>query len=178
MKPLTLLVLALGLFSAGCDEVLAPATPSGVVSLASQVSGSQVVPAAGSLEAGAAGGVSVSMTPASSGAYTASFTIQLGGLVKAGVTPLLPDGSVIVAGVVYQGAAGALGSPVLQLPIGQTAAVPPLYTPTGTVLVTFSNVAVPSALASAILANPSGFYFQMHSALNAAGVVRGQLVRQ
>ena len=55
--------------------MLAPATPTGVVSLASQVSGSQVVPAAGSLEAGAAGGVSISMTPAGSGAYTASFTL-------------------------------------------------------------------------------------------------------
>ena len=118
------------------------------------------------------------MVPAGSGAYTASFTFQLGGLVKAGVTPLLPDGSVIVAGVVYQGASGTAGAPVLQLPIGQTTTVPPVYTPTGTALVTFSNVAVPSAVASAILANPAGFYFQLHSALNPAGVVRGQLIKQ
>jgi hypothetical protein len=176
MKPLTLLVLALGLCSAGCDEVLAPATPTGVVSLVSQVSGSQVVPAAGSLEAAAAGGVSISMTPAAAGAYTASFSFQIGGLVKAGVLPApLDNGSVIVAGAVYQGAAGTAGAAVLGLPISQTA---PILSPTGSVLLTISNVAVSAPVASLILANPSGFYIQLHSALNQAGVVRGQLVRQ
>jgi hypothetical protein len=178
MKRLTLLVFALSLFSAGCDEVLAPAAPTGVVALASQASAGQVLPAVAAPETTAVGGVSISMTPAGSGNYTASFTMQLSGFVKAGVTPLLPDGSVIVAGVIYQGAAGAVGAPVLQLPIGATTAVPPVYTPTGTALITLSNVAVPSAVASAILANPSGFYFQLHSALNQAGVVRGQLIKQ
>lgn len=176
MKRLTFFVLALGLLSAGCDEVLAPATPTGVVSLASQVSGSQVVPAAGSLEAGAAGGVSISMTPAGSGAYTASFTLQLSGFVKAGVLPApLDSGSVIVAGAVYQGAAGTVGAPVLGLPISLAA---PIVTPTGGTLLTISNVAVSAPVASMILANPQGFYFQLHSALNQAGVVRGQLIKQ
>ena len=176
MKPLTLFVLALGLSSAGCNEVLAPATPSGIVSLVSPLSGAQVVPAAGSLEAGAAGSLSVSMTPAGAGAYTASFTFQVGGLVKAGLLPSpLDNGSVIVAGAVYQGAAGTAGAPVLGLPISQTV---PIVTPTGSVLLTISNVQVSSAVASLILANPSGFYFQLHSALNQAGVVRGQLIKQ
>lgn len=176
MKRLTFFVLALGLLSAGCDEVLAPATPSGVVSLASQLSGTQVVPAAGSLEAGAVGGLSVSMTPAGSGAYTASFTFQISGLVKAGVLPTpLDSGSVIVAGAVYSGAAGSVGTPVLGLPISQAA---PVVTPTGGTLLTFTNVAVSAPVASAILANPSGFYFQLHSALNQAGVLRGQLIKQ
>ena len=51
-------------------------------------------------------------------------------------------------------------------------------TPTGGVLLTISNVAVSADVASAILANPSAFYFNLHSALNPAGVVRGQLIKQ
>ena len=31
--------------------------------------------------------------------------------------------------------------------------------------------------ATTVLANPAGHYFNMHSALNPIGVVRGQLVR-
>jgi hypothetical protein len=176
MKRLTMLVLALGLVSAGCDETLAPVTPSGQLTLVSQIAGSQVVPPAGSLESGAAGSLSVSMVPAAGGAYTASFTFAVANLVKAGVLPApLDSGSVIVAGAVYQGSAGAAGAPVLGLPISQTA---PIVSPTGSVLLTISNVAVSAQVASAILASPSSFYFQLHSALNQAGVVRGQLLKQ
>jgi hypothetical protein len=176
MKRLAVVAAALSLFAAGCNETLSPAAPSGQVTLAAQLSGSQVVPPAGSLEANAAGGLSVSMVPAGSGAYTASFTFSVGGLVKAGLLPApLDSGSVIVAGVVYQGSAGAVGAPVLQLPISLAA---PIVTPTGSVLLTISNVPVSAAAATAILANPSGFYFNLHSALNQYGVVRGQLIRQ
>jgi hypothetical protein len=176
MKPLTLLVLALSLSSAGCDEVLAPATPTGLVTLVSQISGSQEVPAAAAPEAAAAGTLSITMTPSGGGAYLASFTFQVGGLVKAGVLPApLDSGSVIVAGHIHQGAAGVVGLPVVPLPISQTL---PIVTPTGGVLLTISNVAVSADVASAILANPAGFYFNLHTALNPSGVVRGQLVKQ
>jgi len=176
MKPLTLLVLALGLLSAGCDEVLAPATPTGLVTLVSQISGSQEVPAAAAPEAAAAGTLSVTMAPSGGGAYLASFTFRVGGLVKAGVLPApLDSGSVIVAGHIHSGAAGVVGPPVVPLPISQAL---PIVTPTGSVLLTISNVAVSADVASAILANPSAFYFNLHSALNPAGVVRGQLIKQ
>ena len=176
MKRLTLLVLALSLFSSGCDEVLAPVAPTGLVTLVSQISGSQEVPPAAAPEAASAGSLSVTMTPSGGGAYVASFTFQLSGFVKAGVLPApLDSGSVIVAGHIHVGAAGVVGAPVVPLPISQSA---PIVTPTGGVLLTISNVAVPSDVASAILANPSGYYFNLHSALNPGGVVRGQLIRQ
>jgi hypothetical protein len=82
---------------------------------------------------------------------------------------------VIVAGLVHQGAAGTVGPPVVQLPISLQA---PIVTPTGGVLLTISDVPVSAAAAGAILANPSGFYFNMYSALNQNGVIRGQLVKQ
>ena len=177
MKRLSVVAVVLSLFAVGCDEQLNPVSPTaGQVTLASQLSGAANVPPASSLEAGSAGALSVTMVPAASGAYTASFTFQIGGLVKAGVLPApLDSGSVIVAGMVHQGAAGTVGPPVVQLPISLQA---PIVTPTGSVLLTISNVTVSAAAAAAILANPSGFYFNMYSALNQNGVIRGQLVKQ
>ena len=118
----------------------------------------------------------MTMTPTTGGAYVASFSLRLSGLVKSGVLPTpLDNGSVIVAGYVHQGAAGTLGSAVVALPISQTV---PVLSPTGTVVVTISGVSVTASAASAILANPSGFYFNLYSALNQNGVLRGQLIKQ
>jgi hypothetical protein len=177
MKRLTVVAVVLSLFAVGCDEKLNPVAPTpGQVTLVSQLSGAANVPPAGSLEAGSTGSLSVTMTPAASGAYTASFTFQIGGLVKAGVLPApLDSGSVIVAGYVHQGSAGAVGPPVVALPISLAA---PIVSPTGSVTLTLTNVQVTAAAGSAILANPSGFYFNLYSALNQNGVIRGQLVKQ
>lgn len=177
MKRFAAAVAVLSLFAAGCDETLNPVAPTaGQVTLASQLAGASNVPPASSLEAGSAGTLSVTMTPAAGGAYTASFAFQIGGLVKAGVLPApLDSGSVILAGYIHQGAAGTVGPAVVQLPISLQA---PIVTPTGSVVLTISNVQVSAGAASAILSNPSGFYFNMYSALNQNGVIRGQLVKQ
>jgi len=184
MKRFTVFAVALSLFAAGCDETLNPVTPTaGQVTLASQLSAAAEVPPAGSqgnpagaLEAGAAGTLSVTMVPTAAGAYTASFTFSVGNLIKSGVLPTpLDSGSVIVAGHIHSGAAGASGPPIVPLPISQAA---PIVTPTGSVMLTISNVAVTADAANAILANPAGFYFNLHSALNPVGVVRGQLAKQ
>jgi hypothetical protein len=177
MKRFTVVAVVLALFAVGCDETLNPVAPTqGQVTLVSQLSGAANVPPASSLEAGSTGTLSVTMVPAAGGAYTAEFSFQIGGLVKAGVLPApLNSGSVIVAGYVHQGAAGTVGPPVVQLPISLQA---PIVSPTGSVVLTISNVSVSAGAASAILSNPSGFYFNMYSALNQSGVVRGQLVKQ
>lgn len=43
---------------------------------------------------------------------------------------------------------------------------------------TFSNRPVGATLAQQIIANPNGFYFNVHSNLNPGGAVRAQLVKQ
>jgi len=43
---------------------------------------------------------------------------------------------------------------------------------------TFSNRPVGATLAQRIIADPNGFYFNVHSVLNPGGAVRAQLVRQ
>jgi hypothetical protein len=184
MKRFTVAAVVLSLFAVGCDETLNPVAPTaGQVTLVSQLSAAAEVPPAGSqgnpagaLEAGATGTLSVTMVPATAGSYTASFTFSIGNLIKAGVLPSpLDSGSVIVAGHIHSGAAGTSGPPIVPLPISQTA---PIVSPTGSVMLTISNVGVTADAASAILANPGGFYFNLHSALNPIGVVRGQLAKQ
>jgi len=182
MKRFAVLACILSLAMIGCDKSISPVTPTGVVTLVAVLSGASNVPPAASYEAGATGTAQITMTPAGSGAYTASVTLSLSSLLKAGVlppayAPMDTGGTTIVAGLIQQGAAGTVGPAVVQLPIGQTTAVPPIYAPTGTVLITLSNVTVPASSASAILANPGGFYLNLYSALNQNGVLRGQLIQ-
>jgi hypothetical protein len=177
----------MSLVAAGCDKSINPAVPSGVVTLATTLAGASNVPPAGylggasALEAGAAGSVQVTMTPAADGSFTASFTLRLSGLITratslaSGFPSPLDNGSLIVAGMIHQGGAGVPGPAVVALPISQTA---PIFSPDGTVLVTLSGVTVTAAAASAIIANPSGYYFNLYSYFNQTGVMRGQLVKQ
>lgn len=187
MKRLAVLACVLSLVAVGCNKSISPTVPSGMVTLVAQLSGASNVPPAGyagmpgALEAAARGTIQLVLTPATGGDFTASLTLNLAGMitkataVAAGLPSPLNDGTVIVAGYIHSGAAGAVGAPVLALPISQTA---PLISPTGTVLITMKGIAVPAATAAAIVANPAGFYFNLYSALNQNGIMRGQLVKQ
>jgi hypothetical protein len=76
---------------------------------------------------------------------------------------------------IHPGATGINGSPLVNT--GLTAASPVILTD-GTGTLTFTNVPVTQEQAQAIVANPAGFYFNAHTAVNPGGAVRGQLVRQ
>ena len=180
MKRLAVLACAVSLTLAGCNGSISPVTPSGLVTLVSQLAATQNVPPAGSLEAGATGTVQISMTPVGDGSYTATITLSLSNLLRAGVlpaayAPMDTMGSVIVAGYIHQGAAGTVGSVVVALPISQTA---PIAAPSGSAFLQYTGVTISSGAAAAILANPSGYYFNLYSALNQNGVLRGQLIKQ
>lgn len=170
------LVLGIGVMAAGCDEELTPAGPTpGTVTLVSQISASQNIPAPHALESAAAGQIQMTLEPTAAG-YTMSVTLQAQGLVPAGVLPApLNSGSVLVAGLIQQGAAGQVGQPVANLGISQTA---PIVTPTGGAFITLTNIQIQKAVGDAIIANPAGFYMAYYSALSQTGVMRGQLIRQ
>ena len=170
------LVLSLGVMAAGCDEELAPAGPTaGTVTLVSQTTAGQNIPAAHPLESAAAGQIQMTPSPVTGG-YTASVTIQAQGFVRAGILPApLDNGSAIVAGLIHQGGTGQLGPIVATLGITQTA---PLVTPTGGVFITLTGIQIPQAVGDAISANPAGFYVAFYTALSQTGAMRGQLVKQ
>ena len=75
---------------------------------------------------------------------------------------------------IHKAAAGANGGVVVDS--GQKAAEPIALTTGGTAsAVTKSNITVTPENADAIIKDPAGFYFNVHSKLHGGGVVRGQL---
>lgn len=82
-----------------------------------------------------------------------------------------PAGSQVILAHIHTGALGVKGGVLIPfIPSG----VPLAVTGSGT----FTQTAnISGTDATNIMANPGGFYFNVHTALNGGGVMRGQLVR-
>jgi len=173
MKRASVLLVAL-ILAAGCgDSDTAPATidDNRVQFSAALTTANEVPPLVNATEAGASGTANIdfNLTKDAAGtitAATAHFRVDLTGF---------PAGSAITAAHIHTGAAGVQG-PVLvsaQVASGEVAL-------TGGVG-TFSRLSIPItpvANAQAIINNPAGFYFNVHTQANTSGVIRGQLVRK
>ena len=57
-------------------------------------------------------------------------------------------------------------------------AASPLVIADGSGTITLSNANLTQQQATDVAANPANYYFNVHTALNPAGAVRGQLARQ
>lgn len=116
------------------------------------------------------GTVTITMhnTKDAAGAITASnadFTVTLSGF---------PAGTVLTGAHIHPGAAGVAGGVIWNLAL----AAGEITLPAGSA--TFTKTAVNPAevaTAQAILNNPAGYYFNVHTTVNTGGAVRGQLVR-
>ena len=96
-------------------------------------------------------------------AATARFDIQIAGF---------PQSTVIILAHIHEGAAGVNGP--VRVDSGLTPGNPIVLSNVGG-NISRSNLAVTPAIAAGIIANPAGFYFNVHSQANPGGVVRGQL---
>jgi hypothetical protein len=83
-----------------------------------------------------------------------------------------PATSSIVALLAHVGAAGANGAGVINSGITADTAV---SLSSGSATITKDNLALTPENATALLANPSGYYVLAHSQVHASGVARGQL---
>jgi len=83
-----------------------------------------------------------------------------------------PAGSSVTLAHIHTGAAGVAGGVLVPFlpPAGTTPVVNGALSFTQTASITGTD-------ATNIMNNPAGFYFNVHSALNPGGVMRGQLVR-
>lgn len=118
----------------------------------------------------------------SSGSGTATVTIftardatgkVIGANAKLEVTLKgFPGTTSIVAIIAHAGAAGANGAGIINAGITADTAIP---MPSGGATVTKDNLALTPENATALLANPAGFYVLAHSQVHPAGVARGQL---
>jgi hypothetical protein len=176
MKQWGILAIAACLVAAGCgsDSPSSPSTtnPTTIVFTA-QLRPSNEVPPVSNAESTGTGDVTITMnlTRTSTGAIqsgTVDFRFNLTGF---------PAGTTVTLGHIHPGAAGANGSPLIN--IGLSAAAPlVLVNGSGSYEVKGVTAGADAATLQSIIDTPANFYFNVHSTTNPGGVARGQLVKQ
>jgi len=168
---LSAFVLGITLAAVGCgkDNPTTP-TPAADPKFTATLLPSNEVPAVSNAEQSGSGTVTITMhnTKDAAGnitASTADFTFTLSGF---------PAGTTLTAAHIHPGAAGVNGSPAWNLALVSGANV----LTNGSITLTVNGVTPTDvATAQAIINNPAGFYFNVHTTLNTGGVARGQLVK-
>jgi CHRD domain len=84
------------------------------------------------------------------------------------------DTSVIRAAHIHNGPTGVNAGIFVDTLLTAANAIP---LPGGSATINFEGVRIVASQAQAVLNNPAGHYFNMHTPLNGGGAVRGQLVR-
>ena len=170
-----LMVAAMAALLLGCDDDNdSPTGPSntGPLVFTSQLSAANEVPPVTNAEGNGRGSVTITINvPRDSsgvptGGGSVNFAVQLSGF---------PPGTAAVAAHIHPGAAGVNGGVIVNT--GLTAATA-IVMGDGTGTLSFTNVSIPQDVATNIMNNPAGFYFNVHTPLNPGGAVRGQLTRQ
>jgi CHRD domain-containing protein len=170
MRRVGFLMIVLAL-AGGCDDDNPGSPTSGPIIFTAQLSPANEVPAIQGAEASGRGFAIITFdVPRDgsgnvTGAGTATFEIQTGGF---------PDGTVARLAHIHPGAAGVNGGVLVST--GLTAA-DPINMGAGSVSRTLT-APVTQVDATNIVANPGAYYFNVHTANNPGGVMRGQLIRQ
>jgi len=175
MKRLTTVVFGL-LLAAGCSS--SSSTPSTTTAgttttrFTATLSPAQETPPIQGAEAGASGTSTMdfNITRDASGTITAA-TVNFTATMQN-----FPATTVVNIAHIHTGATG-VGGPILI-----STSVNPGEVTLANGAGTFTRVAIPitnaAATVQSILDNPAGFYFNIHTAANPGGVMRGQLVKQ
>jgi hypothetical protein len=165
------LALSLPFLTAACGSGDTPnsPSPSGTATFTATLRPSEETPPVTGAEAAGTGTVNITLntTRDSSGnvtAATATFAVNVNGF---------PAGMPVNMAHIHQAAVGQSGNVV----VNTSLAPGDVTLANGAGSFTRSGIDVTPDLANQILANPAGFYFNIHSTLNPAGVARGQLVR-
>jgi hypothetical protein len=125
------------------------------------------VPAITNADAGATGTATIALTVTKDDSgnitsATANFQMSVTGF---------PAGTTVTDAHIHNGAAGANAG--IYVNTGLTSGE--LAITNGSGSITKNGINVPSDRAAAILSNPAGHYFNVHTAINPAGAIRGQL---
>jgi len=164
-------ISALGSASCADDNPAGPTGPPTTFVFTSTLTTANEVPAIPNpSESTASGTVTITMnvTRDASGTITAATTTFVCNMTG------FPAGSAVNVAHIHNAAAGASAGVFVNT--GLVAGEVTLTNGAGSFTKSAVNTTV--AQAEAIVANPPGFYFNVHSTLNPSGVIRGQLVLQ
>jgi CHRD domain len=168
MKRSLMLVCAAALALPGCGSK-SPNNPSSQPTIFTvALSAQNETPPITNAEANARGQVIITFhaTKDSGGNITAAtvdFNVSMSGF---------PVGSQVTAAHIHTGAAGVPGGVLVSTGISAGTGI---AAADGTASFNATNITVGPDVAARILANPAGFYFNVHTVLNGGGVIRGQL---
>lgn len=160
----------LSILAAGCSDS-SPASPSQGTQTTSTftvpLSSANEVPAINNADASGSGTATIALTVTrDDGGTITSATMNF----QISVTGF-PDGTRITDAHIHNGAPGANAGVYVSAALGAGE----LAITGGSGSVTKNGINVPADRATAILNNPAGHYFNVHTALNPAGAIRGQL---
>jgi hypothetical protein len=164
------LIAALCLVTVACGDDSNPTAPSSApLVFTAELLPSNEVPAVSNAESVAHGAVQVTIdaTRDSSGNVTGGtvrFDVQLAGLA---------ENTTFTGAHIHSAVAGVNGAIVVNSAL--TPGLAPIQN--GTAVWAFQNIPISAALLNQIIANPSAFYFNVHTFSNPGGVARGQLRR-
>ena len=172
MRRFAIFALALTLGAPACDDD-SPTGPSnsGPIVFTAELRASNEVPAISNAESNGQGTATITFSVPRDG----SGNVTGGGTwnVQAAISGLTNDSFIRLAHI-HTGAAGVGGGIFVDTKLTPANQIP---TPGGAATINFEGVDITQSQAQAVLNNPAGYYFNMHSPLNPGGVVRGQLVR-
>ena len=170
MNRLAAFVLGLSVLAVGCDGS-SPSDPSQggttTTTFTAPLSAANEVPAITNADANAAGTATIALTVTKDGSgnitsATVNFQVSVTGF---------PAGTTISKAHIHNAAAGTNGGIV----IDSTLASGEVALTNGSGSIAKNGINVPANTAAAILSNPAGHYFNVHTAINPDGAIRGQL---
>ena len=170
MKRLSAPAIALALLAAACGSSTTPSQPAPTkpTFTAAILPANENPPISNAENVGSGSAtITFDLTKDSAGnitAATATFLVSLTGF---------PASTVIRIAHIHTGAVGVNG-PIL---VDTTLAAGDVTLSNGQATFTKANLSMSADTANAIMNNPAGYYFNVHTAANPGGVARGQLVR-
>jgi hypothetical protein len=168
MHRLSALIIGFSVAAAACNSYNAPSQETTTTSTFNvALSPADEVPPVTNADASGAGTAAIDLTVTkddSDNITSASMTFRIS------VTGF-PAGTTITKAHIHNAAVGVSGAVF----VDTTLASGEMTITNGGGSITKSGIIVPPASAAAILANPGGHYFNVHTALNPDGAIRGQL---
>ena len=172
MTRLSLIAVGLSVLAVGCSDSSPTAPSPGSAGTTTStftvpLSPANEVPSITNADAGSSGTATIALTvtrDGSSAITSASMTFQIS--VRG-----LPAGATVTKAHIHNASAGANGGIVVDASLASGE----MTVTNGSGSITKSGINVPADRAAAILNNPAAHYFNVHTALNPDGAIRGQL---